>query len=77
MSGSAPATRGCRSLEGVGLLGGNEPLEELGALAETPASGLARQTQTLDLGFKTPLAPAVGPGSGLLEKQVRGPRLWP
>lgn len=41
VSGSVPATRGCRSLEGVGLLGGNEPLEELGALAETPASGLA------------------------------------
>lgn len=53
------------SLEGVGLLGGNEPLEELGALAETPASGLTRHTQTLDLGLKTPLAPAVGPGFGL------------
>lgn len=39
----------------MGLLGGNEPLQELKrALAEPPASGLDQWAQAVDLGLRTP-----------------------
>lgn len=80
VSGSVPATWGCRSPKGVGLLGGNEPLQEVGGSNWDPCFRSGPMDSGSGYGAKEASpTPSSGCGSRIwpLEEQVRGPGVWP